>query len=88
MLRKHYYIFQIKKFISKNKINIIKSESLSKDFAVMLNADILIMLHGTLSWWAGYLGNQQRVYVSRLWRPKKSSNPLLSEYKSKRWLKW
>ena len=82
------YIYKIQEFIYKNEINIVSSQSLAKDFSLMFNSDILIFLHGTLSWWAGYLGYQDKVYVSKLWRPQKASNPFLSRYKSKNWIKW
>ena len=82
------YIYSIQEFINRNQIIIKKSENLSQDFSEMLNADILIFLHGTLSWWAGYLGNQDKIYVSKLWRPSKVSNSLLSRYKSKKWIRW
>lgn len=82
------YIKRIQEFIIFNEINIVDSRFLYQDFNIMLNADVLILLHGTLSWWAGYLGKQSKVYVSGAWRPSKSNNPLLSKYKSDKWLKW
>ena len=82
------YIKRIKDFINFNKITIVNSKYLHQDFKMMLHADVLIFLHGTLSWWAGYLGNQSKVYVSGAWRPVKSSNPLLSNYKSDKWIHW
>ena len=82
------YINKIKKFVEKNQIIIKDSKSLVNDFSEMLNADILIFLHGTFSWWAGYIGSQGKVYVSKLWRPQKICNSFLSNYKSSRWIKW
>tara|TARA_B100000886_G_scaffold230104_1_gene160524 strand:- start:2074 stop:2970 length:897 start_codon:yes stop_codon:yes gene_type:complete len=82
------YIKRIQDFIIFNKVNIFDSQFLYQDFNMMLNADVLILLHGTLSWWAGYLGKQSKVYVSGTWRPSKSNNPLLSKYNSDKWLKW
>ena len=82
------YIKKIQDFIIFNNIKIKGSHNLYEDFDLMLNADTLIFLHGTLSWWAGYLGNQIKVYVSAKWRPIKERNSLLSRYKSNRWEKW
>ena len=82
------YIKKIQEFIKINNIEILQSKELYKDFSVMLNSDILIFLHGTLSWWAGYLGRQKKVFVSSNWRPIKNYNPLLSNYSSSRWEKW
>ena len=82
------YIKKIQDFIIFNNIKIKGSHNLYEDFDLMLNADTLIFLHGTLSWWAGYLGNQRKVYVSAKWRPVKERNSLLSRYKSNRWEKW
>ena len=82
------YIKRIQEFIIFNKASIFDSQFLYQDFNMMLNADVLILLHGTLSWWAGYLGKQSKVYVSEAWRPSKANNPLLSKYKSDKWLTW
>ena len=40
----------------------------------MLNSRYLIFQHGTLAWWAGFSGQQEKVFVADGWRPAKGVN--------------
>ena len=55
----------------------------------MYFSDTLIFHHGTLAWWAGFLGYQNEVFVSKKWRPiKGNKNKKLSLVKDPRWRFW
>jgi len=47
-------------------------------------------LHGTLAWWAGFLGEQKHVYASQHWRPAKGleNKNLAGQLKDNRWRLW
>ena len=65
------YLKTINKFIKDENFEIVNNTSLEEDFSYMYYSDTLVFLHGTLAWWAGFLGQQNQVFVSEKWRPVK-----------------
>jgi hypothetical protein len=67
-----------------SKLNDIRS-----DFSQMINCKYLIFQHGTLAWWAGFVGRQKEVFVCDGWRPAKGSkNKNLDKVPIHNWKKW
>lgn len=84
------YLNSLQKFIHSENGEIISQTTLSEDFSYMYFSDTLIFCHGTLAWWAGFLGNQDKVFVAEQWRPAKGvENRNLSKVMSdERWHLW
>ena len=68
------YLEKIKNFIDDENFQIIQNTSLEEDFSYMYYSNTLIFLHGTLAWWAGFLGHQNQVFVSKEWRSIKTDD--------------
>ena len=84
------YLISLQRFIEREDCQILYDTTLSEDFSYMYFADTLIFRHGTLAWWAGFLGNQSQVFVSENWRPVKAldNKKLSSNIKDDRWCFW
>ena len=83
------YLLEIQGFMKNKDCIILKNTSIKDDFSYMYYADTLIFGHGTLAWWAGFLGYQKSVYVFENWRPiKGKKNKRLSNINDSRWKLW
>ena len=84
------YLNQINNFIDVYKFKVLKNTTIKEDFSIMYYSNTLIFLHGTLAWWAGFLGNQDEVFVSKYWRPHKNESNSISLTKNidSRWKAW
>jgi hypothetical protein len=68
---------------------IIRHGSVGDDFNYIRTFKNILFQHGTLSWWAAFLSDADKVGVYGPWRPwKADSNKNLSDVKLDRWFKW
>ena len=84
------YIKEFKDSLFLMKVNIFDSQFLYQDFNIMLNANVLILLHGTLSWWAGYLTIKE-IPIKSLCIWSLHLNQIIlcfQNINSDKWLKW
>lgn len=84
------YLEKINNFIDTHKFKVLKNTTIQDDYSCMYHANTLIFLHGTLAWWAAFLGHQNKVFVSKYWRPAKNdtNNVDLIQKIDSRWATW
>jgi len=68
------HLNSIYKFFEERNAIFDESSTIKEDFSQMLNSRYLIFQHGTLAWWAGFSGHQEKVFVADGWRPIKGIN--------------
>tara|TARA_R100001440_G_scaffold50862_1_gene70840 strand:- start:472 stop:1296 length:825 start_codon:yes stop_codon:yes gene_type:complete len=68
---------------------ICEKRNVLEDFNFIRSCDNILFEHGTLSWWAAFLSDANKVGVYGPWRPwKGSSNKNLSNVPLEGWFKW
>ena len=68
---------------------IIEKRSIVEDFNFIRKFKNILFEHGTLSWWAAFLSDAEKVGVYGPWRPwKKDTNKNLSQIPLDTWFKW
>lgn len=68
---------------------IVKNRSVDEDFNFIRTFNNILFEHGTMSWWAAFLSDAERVGVYGPWRPWKGiSNKNLSDVPLDNWFKW
>ena len=68
---------------------VYKKRNVLEDFNFIRSCDNILFEHGTLSWWAAFLSDAEKVGVYGPWRPwKGTSNKNLSQVPLKEWFKW
>ncbi len=68
---------------------IVQNRSLIEDFNFMRGFKNILFEHGTMSWWAAFLGDPKKVGVYGPWRSwKGKSNKNLSQIPLDGWFKW
>ena len=67
---------------------IFKKRSVADDFIFLKNSKNILFEHGTLSWWAAFLSDAEKVGVYGPWRCWKSNNKNLSDVPFINWFKW
>lgn len=66
-----------------------KNGDVLSDFQFIRSCDNILFEHGTLSWWAAFLSDAEKVGVYGPWRPwKGDSNKNLSNVPLEEWFKW
>ena len=68
---------------------IVEKRSIVEDFNFIRKFKNILFEHGTLSWWAAFLSDAEKVGVYGPWRPwKKDTNKNLSQIPLDTWFKW
>ena len=68
---------------------IVKNRSVDEDFNFIRTFNNILFEHGTMSWWAAFLSDAEKVGVYGPWRPWKGiSNKNLSDVPLDNWFKW
>ena len=67
----------------------VSRRQVHEDFNFMRTFNNILFEHGTMSWWASFLSDADKVGVYGPWRPwKGDSNKNLSDIPIKGWFKW
>jgi len=68
---------------------IVERRTVGEDFDFIRSFKNILFEHGTLSWWAAFLSNADKVGVYGPWRPfKGAKNKNLSKIPLENWFKW